>query len=98
MQLIDAGLEELDSTAPESLVIYCELSDFHNIQMKLEDLDIEIENSELQRIPNVYKKITAEQAEKVLKLLDLLEENDDVHQVFHNMELTDDILNILERE
>ncbi len=98
MQLIDAGLEELDSTDPESLVIYCELSDFHNIQMKLEDLDIEIENSELQRIPNVYKKITAEQAEKVLKLLDLLEENDDVHQVFHNMELTDDILNILERE
>ena len=98
MQLIDAGLEELDSTDPESLVIYCELSDFHNIQLKLEDLDIEIENSELQRIPNVYKKITAEQAEKVLKLLDLLEENDDVHQVFHNMELTDDILNILERE
>ena len=61
-------------------------------------IEIEIENSELQRIPNNTKKISTEQAEKVLKLLDLLEENDDVQQVFHNMELTEEILNAMDSE
>ena len=65
------------------------------MQTKLEELgNIEIKNSELQRIPNNFKTITAEQAKKVLKLLDLLEENDDVQQVFHNMELTEEILKL----
>jgi transcriptional/translational regulatory protein YebC/TACO1 len=62
------------------------------MQIKLEDLKIEIINSELQRIPNNYKKITVEQSKNVLKLLDLLEENDDVQQVFHNMELSEEIM------
>jgi YebC/PmpR family DNA-binding regulatory protein len=97
MELIDAGLEELD-TDEEALTVYCDFSDFNNMQTKLEELDIEIVNSELHRIPNSSKKITAEQAEKVLKLLDLLEENDDVQQVFHNMELTEEILSAMERE
>jgi transcriptional/translational regulatory protein YebC/TACO1 len=62
------------------------------MQIKLEDLKIEIITSELQRIPNNYKKITVEQSKNVLKLLDLLEENDDVQQVFHNMELSEEIM------
>jgi transcriptional/translational regulatory protein YebC/TACO1 len=66
------------------------------MQTKLEELEIELENSELQRIPNNTKKISAEQAKKVLKLLDLLEENDDVQQVFHNMELTEEVLNAMD--
>ena len=95
MELIDAGLEELEADE-EMVTIYCEYADFNNMQTKLEELDIEIKNSELQRIPNNTKTISAEQAEKVLKLLDLLEENDDVQQVFHNMELTEEILNTME--
>jgi len=95
MELIDAGLEELEADE-EMVTIYCEYADFNNMQTKLEELDIEIKNSELQRIPNNTKTISAEQAEKVLKLLDLLEENDDVQQVFHNMELTEEILNTIE--
>ena len=62
---------------------------------KIEELGIEINNSELQRIPNSLKKINAQQARQVLKLLDLLEENDDVQQVFHNMELTEDVLAVM---
>ncbi len=95
MELIDAGLEELEADE-EAVTIYCEYADFNNMQTKLEELEIELENSELQRIPNNTKKISAKQAEKVLKLLDLLEENDDVQQVFHNMELTEEILNTME--
>ena len=97
MELIDAGLEELE-VDEEAVTIYCEYADFNNMQTKLEELDIEIKNSELQRIPNNFKTITAEQAEKVLKLLDFLEENDDVQQVSHNMELTEDILTAMESE
>ena len=97
MELIDAGLEELE-VDEEAVTIYCEYADFNNMQTKLEELDIEIKNSELQRIPNNFKTITGEQAKKVLKLLDLLEENDDVQQVFHNMELTEEILTSIDSE
>jgi len=97
MELIDAGLEELE-VDEEAVTVYCEYTNFNNMQTKLEELEIEIENSELQRIPNNTKKISAEQAKKVLKLLDLLEENDDVQQVFHNMELTEEILNAMASE
>jgi len=95
MELIDGGLEELEID-DEAITIYCEFKDFNNMQLKLEELKIEIVNSELQRIPKNLKKITVEQAEKVLKLLDLLEENNDVQQVFHNMELSEDILNAMD--
>jgi transcriptional/translational regulatory protein YebC/TACO1 len=62
------------------------------MQLKLDVLNVEIQKSELQRIPNNFKTLNAKEAEKVIKLLDLLEENDDVQQVFHNMNLTDEIL------
>ena len=91
MALIDAGLEELEIDE-EAITVYCDYSDFNNLQLKLEELNVEITNSELQRIPNNTKSISAEQAKDVLKLLDLLEENDDVQQVFHNMKLTEKIL------
>ena len=97
MELIDAGLEELE-VDKDAVTVYCNFTDFNNLQTKLEDLEVKIENSELQRIPNSVKKITHKQAQKVLKLLDLLEENDDVQQVFHNMELTDEILNAIENK
>ena len=91
MELIDAGLEELEIDS-EAITIYCDFIDFNNMQIKLEDLKIEIITSELQRVPNNYKKITVEQSKNVLKLLDLLEENDDVQQVFHNMDLSEEIM------
>ena len=94
MELIDGGLEELD-VDKEFITLYCDFTDFNNMQKKIEELGIEINNSELQRIPNSLKKINAQQARQVLKLLDLLEENDDVQQVFHNMELTEDVLAVM---
>ena len=95
MELIDGGLEELE-VEQGSITAYCEYANFNNLQMKLEELNIEIKTSELQRIPNNFKTINVEQSKKVLQLLDLLEENDDVQQVSHNMYLTEDILNAME--
>jgi YebC/PmpR family DNA-binding regulatory protein len=95
MELIDGGLEELEIDE-EAITVYCDFLDFSNMQKKIEELQIEVTNSELQRIPTNTKKITLEQSKKVLKLLDLLEENEDVQQVFHNMELTEEILKTME--
>ena len=68
------------------------------MQIKLEELNIEIQKSELQRIPNNFKTLSIEQAKDILKLLDLLEENDDVQQVFHNMTLTEETLQKIDNE
>jgi len=95
MELIDGGLEELEIDE-EAITVYCNFTDFSNMQKKIEDLGIEIQNSELQRIPITTKTISASEAEKVIRLLDLLEENDDVQQVFHNMVLTEEILGAME--
>ena len=91
MELIDGGLEEMEINENE-ITVYCDFVDFKNMQLKLEECDVEIITSELQRIPNNTKKISVEESKKVLQLLDLLEENEDVQQVFHNMKLTEDIL------
>jgi YebC/PmpR family DNA-binding regulatory protein len=69
MELIDGGLVELE-TDEEAITAYSDYSDFNNLQLKLEELNVEITNSELQRIPNNTKTISAEQADKVLKLMD----------------------------
>ena len=95
MELIDGGLEEMD-VDEEAITVYCDFPDFSNMQKKLEELGTEIQNSELQRIALNTKKISSDEAIKVIMLLDLLEENDDVQQVFHNMELTDEILQAME--
>ena len=94
MELIDGGLEEFFEE--EGIVtIICNYLDFNNLQHKIESLNINIEKSELQRFPNSTKKISANDAKDVLKLLDLLENNDDVQNVFHNMEMTEEILNLI---
>ena len=95
MQLIDGGLEEL-CIEEDCLIAYCDYMDFKNIQQKLEDLGVQVESSELSRIPNSLKKLNIDQAKKVLRLIDFLQENDDVQQVFHNLEITDEMLNLME--
>ena len=95
MDLIDGGLEDFE-VDEETVTVYCDYTDFSNMQKKLEELGVEIQNSELQRIPLNTKKISAEDSTQVIKLLDLLEENDDVQQVFHNMQLTDEIIQKME--
>ena len=94
MKLIDGGIEELE-VDEDAITAYCDFPDFSNMQKRLENLNIEIQNSEIQRIPNNNKKISVEDAKLVLKLLDKLENDDDVQQVFHNMKLTEEILTIM---
>lgn len=59
--------------------------DYSNIQKYLEENGFEILSTEFVRVPNDLKEVTPEQRESIDKLLEKLEEDDDVTQVFHNM-------------
>lgn len=94
LELIDFGVEEIFEDTDEdeegneqtSVMIYAPFESFGNIQSYLESNNIEIISSGFERIPQVTKKITPEQAEDVEKLLEKLEEDDDVQNVYHTME------------
>jgi YebC/PmpR family DNA-binding regulatory protein len=89
LELIDAGLEELgESTGDngeEVLVLRCGFTDFGNMQKALEDRSITPLSAELEWIPTVTVPVSDEQAEEVSKLIEKLEQDDDVQKVFHNM-------------
>ena len=91
MELIDAGLEELENDEG-TLTVTTDFSDFSNMQKQLESMNIELESSVLQRFPNNTKTLVAEEAKSVLKLIDKLEEDEDVQNVFHNMEMTEEVM------
>ncbi|MFK7808320.1 MAG: YebC/PmpR family DNA-binding transcriptional regulator [Saprospiraceae bacterium] len=94
LELIDFGAEEIfvdeGSTDGEeeeaaSIMIYGSFENFGSLQSELERRGFEIVSSGFERIPANTKKLTAEQEEEVDKLLERLEEDDDVQNVYHNM-------------
>lgn len=91
MEVIDAGAEDIE-LEEEVFTITTAMEDFGNMMKKLEELNIEPESASLQRIPKSTETIDTENARKVLKLIDLIEEDDDVQQVFHNLTLTDELM------
>jgi len=91
MEVIDAGAEEVE-TEDQFFTVYTAMEDFGSMMKKLEEMGIEAESAELQRIPLNTVKLDKESAHKVLKLIEMFEEDDDVQNVFHNLELTDEML------
>jgi YebC/PmpR family DNA-binding regulatory protein len=91
MELIDAGAEEI-TLEEDSFTITTAMEDFGTMMKKLEQLRIEPENAELQRIPRSTETLDADAARKVLKLIDFIEEDEDVTNVFHNLTLTDELM------
>ncbi len=85
LELIDFGAEEVFEDE-DGLHIYAPFESFGAIQKELESRDIEIRSSGFERIPQVTKQLTPEQVEEVEKLLEKIEEDDDVQNVFHSME------------
>lgn len=88
LDLIDHGLEELKEEDDE-LALYTSFTDFGMMQKALEERKIEVSSAELIRIPTLTKKLNDEQAEQVIKLIDRMEEDDDVANVFHTMDMSE---------
>jgi len=85
LELIDAGLEELGEDSEGKLIVRCGFSDFGNMQKALEEQGITPISSELEWLPLNTVEISDEQADDVFKLIERLEQDDDVQRVFHNM-------------
>jgi YebC/PmpR family DNA-binding regulatory protein len=90
LEMIDAGAENFEVEG-DMLTITCAKEDFGSINRKLNELGIEPLEAGLKRIPNDTKKIELESAKKILRLVDTLEDDDDIQFVYHNLEMTDEL-------
>ncbi len=86
LDLIDAGADDVEVDEEEGLIIaYTEFEGFAKMQRTLEEKGLDVKSAELQRIPNTATSLSEEQMDEVGKLIDRLEEDDDVQNVFHNI-------------
>ena len=83
-ELIDAGCEEIE-VDENQLFIYGDYSAFGTLSKALEDLKIEVQKSSLSRFPNTPVEFTEEQMSDIEKMLDKIEDDDDIQQVFTNI-------------
>ncbi|MDR1585742.1 MAG: YebC/PmpR family DNA-binding transcriptional regulator [Prevotellaceae bacterium] len=83
-ELIDFGVDEV-AEDDDAILLYGEFTSYSPIQKYLEDNGFEIFSAEFERIPNDLKKLDDEQKAQVTKLLEKIEDDEDVQNVFHNM-------------
>ena len=86
LDLIDHGLQEIKEE-DGAVALYCNFEDFGSLSKALEEKGLEVESSELVRIPSHTKTLTEDQVEDVITLLDKMEDDEDVVNVFHNMDM-----------
>jgi len=84
LELIDAGCEEID-IEENSIVVYGDYTSFGTLSKALEDLNLEVQKSSLKRIPTSPVDFSEEQLIDIEKMLDKIEDDDDIQQVFTNI-------------
>ncbi len=95
LDLIDAGAQNIEFNE-ELCIVTTAMEDFGKMNKKMEELKIEVENAALQRIPNELKSLDRSTAIKLLRLVDEFEDNEDVQNVYHNLEITDEVVAAME--
>lgn len=84
LDLIDAGAEDIEQNEDET-VVYTKFTEFGHMQKFLESKGLEAKSSELQYVPTTTKELSEAEQDEVLKLVEVLESDDDVQQVYHNL-------------
>jgi YebC/PmpR family DNA-binding regulatory protein len=84
LDLIDAGAEDIDRQDDE-IIVYTKFTEFGHMQKFLESVQLEARSSELHYVPTTTKELTEEQQDEVLKLVEVLESDEDVQTVYHNL-------------
>lgn len=95
LEIIDAGAEDIDVDG-DVITVTTAKDDFGSVNRKLLALGIEPEEAGLKRVPNDTKELDLESARKVMKLVDALEDDDDVQAVYHNLAMTDELAESLD--
>jgi YebC/PmpR family DNA-binding regulatory protein len=90
MAVMDAGGEDLEDNDEEFLIVTAP-NDMASVQKALEAAGITVAGAELAMRPKVPATVSAETAKKVFRLIDNLEDSDDVQDVYHNMDITEEI-------
>ena len=90
MEAIDGGADDVIRD-DEGFIVYASFQNFGQMQQKLDELGIEVKSAELKRFPLVTIPADINTARNVLKLVDMLDEDDDVNAVYHNMDLTEEV-------
>lgn len=85
LELIDYGLEEIGEDTEGNIIIRTAFNEFGNMSKALEEKGIEVSTAELTRIPLNTVELPEDQAQEVLKMVDKLEQDDDVQKVYHNL-------------
>ena len=86
MMALDAGAEDFNSDEEEVFIITTAPEDFGTVREALEAEGLEFLEAAVKMIPNTYTEIDEDAAKKFQKMLDLLEDDDDVQEVYHNAE------------
>lgn len=85
LDLIDFGLEEIGEDSEGNIIIRTAFNEFGNMAKALDEKGIEVVTAELTRIPTTTVELEEEAANEVLKLVDKLEQDEDVQKVYHNL-------------
>ena len=93
--LLDAGLEDLGVDDENYFTVISDVKDLERVKKVLDDSGIKYENAKSDLIPENYIELEAEDARKVIKLIDALESNDDVLAVYSNMEISESAMRSL---
>jgi len=93
--LLDAGLEDLSTEDENYFTVVTDVKELENVKKALDDAGIVYENAKTDLIPENYIELEAEDARKVIKLIDALENNDDVLSVYSNMEISESAMSSL---
>ena len=91
MAVLDAGAEEVNDL-DGSFEVVCEAADLHAVRLALQAAGIEVESAEVSWLPSVSVPLDDETGRRVLRLVDALEELDDVQNVWANFDVSDDVL------
>ena len=97
LEFIEAGAEEVEIDE-DMMIVTTALEDYGKFNKKLEELKIVAQKVELQRIPTVDKRLAVEEAKVVMRMIEELEDNEDVQNVYHNLEMTEELEQALEEE
>ena len=87
MEFIDFGVEEV-FVDEDGMLLYAPFENFGTVQKELEQKGFEILSSGFDRIPQSTKTLSPEEEEEVLQLIERIEEDDDVQNVYHSLEIT----------
>lgn len=92
MIVIDAGAEDMETEDSDFYEIYTDADELVNVQSKLEENNVSLESADRTMIPKNTVNLDEKQAEQMLKLMEILDDHDDVQDIFANFDIDDEVI------